>query len=119
MARADAGERLRRSARSRSDVHLVRLDPTLGSELRKTRPCVVVSPDEMNHALRTVIMAPLATGGRPYPSRVATSFQDIEGYAVLDQIRTVDRGRLVRRLGVLDGDAAQRVLDVLTEMFAG
>ena len=83
----------------RGDVHLVRLDPTLGSEIQKTRPCVIVSPDELNGHLRTVIIAPMTTGGRAYPWRIRCRFQNRSGYVVLDQLRTVDRERLVKRLG--------------------
>jgi mRNA interferase MazF len=93
---------------ARFEVYLVRLDPTLGSEIRKTRPCVVISPDEMNRHLRTLIVAPMTTQGRAYPSRVAVTFGGNAGQVVLDQIRTVDRTRLVRRLGVLDEPSAQR-----------
>ena len=103
---------------SRFEVYLVRLDPTHGSEIRKTRPCVVVSPDEMNRHLRTVIVAPMTTQGRPYPSRVAVTFGGTGGQVVLDQLRTVDKTRLVRRLGVLDEHAAQQVLEVLAALFA-
>jgi mRNA interferase MazF len=102
----------------RFDVHLVNLDPTVGSEIRKTRPCLVVSPDEMNRHVRTVIVAPLTTKGPAYPSRVPCRFQGKDGQVVLDQIRTVDRARLSKRLGRLDGRAAVRVLDVLQEMFS-
>lgn len=103
---------------NRGDVHLVRLDPTLGSEFQKTRPCVVVSPDELNAHLRTVIVAPLTTGGRAYPWRIRCRFQQRSGYVVLDQLRTVDRERLVRRLGALSSQALSEVLGALQEMFA-
>jgi mRNA interferase MazF len=102
----------------RFEVHLVRLDPTLGSEIRKTRPCLVISPDELNRHLRTVIVAPMTTQGRAYPSRVPVTFANTSGQVVLDQIRTVDRARLIRRLGVLDESAARKVLDVLAALFA-
>ena len=102
----------------RFDVVLVRLDPTLGSEIQKTRPCVVVSPDELNGALRTLIVAPMTTAGRDYPWRVRTVFDTRAGRVALDQIRTVDRGRIVRRLGVLDADTSRLVLERLAEMFA-
>jgi mRNA interferase MazF len=102
----------------RFDVHLVNLDPTLGAEIQKTRPCLVVSPDEMNRHTRTVIVAPMTTRGQPYPTRVACRFKGKVGQVVLDQIRTVDRRRLVRKLGHLDAKTASRVLDVLQEMFA-
>jgi mRNA interferase MazF len=81
------------------DLYLVNLDPTVGSEIRKTRPCLVLSPDEMNDSLRTVQVAPLTTTLRKYPWRVAITFQGKDGMVALDQIRTVDKGRLVRRLG--------------------
>jgi len=103
---------------SRFDVYLVNLDPTVGSEIKKTRPCLVVSPDEMNHNIRTVIIAPMTTRGRAFPSRVESRFKGKDGQVVLDQIRTVDRVRLVKRLGRLEAKAAARVLDVLQEMFA-
>lgn len=103
---------------SRGDVHLVRLDPTLGSEIQKTRPCVIVSPDELNAHLRTVIVAPLTTGGRAYPWRIRCRFQQRSGYVVLDQLRTVDRERLVERLGPLPGQTLTEVLGALQEMFA-
>ena len=101
----------------RFDVYTVELDPTRGSEIRKTRPCVIVSPDEM-HVLRTVIVAPMTTAGKAWPTRVPVTFQDRQGYVVLDQIRTIDRSRLLRRLGRLDRETARRVLSVLREMFA-
>ncbi len=103
---------------SRFEVYLVNLDPTVGSEIKKTRPCLVVSPDEINHLLRTVIVAPMTTRGQVYPTRVACTFNRTSGQVVLDQIRTVDRHRLIRKLGVLDKPAATRVLEVLQEMFA-
>jgi mRNA interferase MazF len=102
----------------RGEVHLVALDPTVGHEIHKTRPCVVVSPDELNTHLRTVIVAPLTTGGRSYPFRVACRFQGRAGSVVLDQLRTVDAARLVRRLGRLSPPTVQTTLDVLREMFA-
>ena len=102
----------------RFEVHLVALDPTLGSEIRKTRPCVIVSPDEMNVALRTVIVAPMTTSGKPYPSRVPCEFGRTSGFVVLDQIRTVDKTRLVGRLGVLDDAIQSAVLLRLQALFA-
>ena len=84
---------------ARGEVHLVRLDPTLGSEIKKTRPCLIVSPDELNRHLRTVIVAPMTTGGQAYPWRIACRFQGRAGFVALDQLRTVDSERLVRRLG--------------------
>ena len=102
----------------RFDVHLATLDPAQGSEIKKTRPCVVVSPDEMNRHLKTVIVAPMTTAGRGYPSRVSCRFRGRKGEVVLDQLRTVDQSRLVKRLGAIDAPTARRVLDRLAEMFA-
>jgi mRNA interferase MazF len=102
----------------RFGVYLVSLDPTIGSEIQKTRPCVVVSPDEMNRHIRTVIVAPMTTGGQAYPTRVACTFQGKRGQVVLDQIRTVDTTRLIRRLGMIDVRTQPRILAVLQEMFA-
>ena len=103
---------------NRFEVYLVNLDPTVGSEIQKTRPGLVVSPDEMNHSIRTVIVAPMTTKGQPYPTRVACRFKGKQGQVVLDQIRTVDRARLIKKLGRLDSKTAARVLEVLQEMFA-
>jgi mRNA interferase MazF len=103
---------------NRFEVYLVNLDPTVGSEIRKTRPCLVVSPDELNHYVRTVIVAPLTTKGQAYPTRVPCRFKVKAGQVVLDQIRTVDQARLIQRLGRLDGKTSARVLQVLQEMFA-
>ena len=94
------------------------LDPTLGSEIQKARPCLVVSPDEMNRPMAMVIVAPMTTRGRPYPTRVACRFQDKDGQVVLDQLRTVDKARLVKRLGQVEVETQRAVLAVLVEMFA-
>jgi mRNA interferase MazF len=102
----------------RFDVYLVKLDPTVGSEIRKTRPCAVVSPDEMNRHIRTVIMAPITTQGRAYPTRVACRFKGKMGRVVLDQLRTVDNARLVKKLGTLEAGVRSEVLRVLAEMCA-
>jgi len=102
----------------RFDVFLISLDPTRGSEIRKTRPCLVISPDEMNDHIRTVIVAPMTTKGRPYPTRVACTFQGKRGQVVLDQIRTVDKTRLVKHLGTISPTTQDRVLDTLQELFA-
>ena len=103
---------------SRGEVYLVRLDPTLGSEIRKTRPCLVVSPDELNHHLRTVIVAPMTTGGQSYPWRVSCRFQNRRGFVAMDQLRTVDAERLLKRLGRLAPATLTSALTVLQEMFA-
>ena len=94
----------------RFDVYLINLDPTIGSEIQKTRPCLVISPDEMNRFIRTVIVAPMTTKGTSYPTRVACKFQGRQGQVVLDQIRTVDKTRLVRRLGKVDKQTQVEVL---------
>lgn len=102
----------------RFEVWLVTLDPTVGSEIRKTRPALIVSPDEMNAHIATVIIAPMTTKGRPNPTRVPCSFQGKSGQVVLDQLRTVDKARLAKRLGQLDEKTADAVLDTLAELFA-
>ncbi len=102
---------------NRFDVFLVVLDPTVGHEIKKTRPCTVISPDEMNHHIGTVIIAPMTSKGRDYPTRVSCSFQGVEGQIVLDQIRTVDKARLVKKLGRLLPPASERLIGVLSEMF--
>ncbi len=102
---------------TRFDVYLVALDPAEGHEIKKTRPCVVISPDEMNRHIGTVIIAPMTTKGRSYPSRVDCTFQGRQGQVVLDQVRTVDKTRLVKRLGKLPSVTSNRVLEVLAEMF--
>jgi len=101
----------------RGDVFLVGLDPARGGEIQKTRPCVIVSPDELNADLRTFIAAPLTTEGHPYPFRVPCRFEGRAGYVVIDQIRTVDRERLVRWLGKLSSSTLSRILAILQEMF--
>ena len=103
---------------NRFDVFLVNLDPTIGHEIKKTRPCLIISPNEMNRFIATVIIAPMTSKGRDYPSRVACTFQGIQGQIVLDQVRTVDKLRLVKRLGAISENAQQKVLQVLNEMFA-
>jgi len=102
----------------RFQVFLVRLDPATGAETAKTRPCVVVSPDELNRAISTVIIAPMTTVRRGWPTRVEIAFQGKTGEIAVDQIRTVDKSRLVRRLGRLDADTANTVPDTLGELFA-
>lgn len=100
------------------EIWLAQLDPTVGSEIRKTRPCVVVSPDEMNEHLRTVIVAPMTTGSRPAAFRVSVGFQGKQGLIVLDQLRTLDQTRLVKRLGVLRAPTLATALQTLQQMFA-
>ncbi|MBI3471705.1 MAG: type II toxin-antitoxin system PemK/MazF family toxin [Candidatus Solibacter usitatus] len=102
----------------RGEVHLVRLDPTPGSEIRKTRPCLVVAPDELNQHLRTTLVAPMTTAGRLYPWRIPCRFHNRAGFVALDQLRTVDTERLVKRLGRLAPATVRTVLLVLQEMFA-
>ncbi len=105
-------------APSRGDVYLVSLNPTEGREIQKTRPCVIVSPDELNTNLSTFVVAPMTTGGHPYPFRIACRFEKKDGFIVLDQIRTVDRRRLVKRLGKLTSTTLTKALGVLQEMFS-
>jgi mRNA interferase MazF len=102
----------------RGEIWLIDLDPTIGSEIRKTRPCVVISPAEMHDHLRTVIVAPMTTGSRPAPFRVPVLFQEKRGLILLDQVRTVDKARLVRRLGAVTGKTLLTTLRTLQEMFA-
>jgi len=102
----------------RFDVYLINLDPIIGSEIKKTRPCLVISPDEMNRWIRTVIVAPMTTKGRSYPTRVSCQFQGKEGQVALDQIRTVDKFRLIKKLGRLNEKEQDEALAILAEMFA-
>ncbi len=102
---------------SRFDIWLVSLDPTEGSEIQKTRPALIVSPDEMNKWLRTVIVAPMTTSIRSYPSRVAVSFKGKEGQVALDQLRCIDKSRLVKRLGRVENQTADAISELLVEMF--
>jgi mRNA interferase MazF len=102
----------------RFDVYLVNLDPAVDGEIQKTRPCLVISPDEMNEYIATVIVAPMTTKGRDYPSRIACQFQGKNGQVILDQIRTVDKRRLVKKLGRITPGTQTKVLAVLAEMFA-
>jgi mRNA interferase MazF len=102
----------------RGDVFLVALDPTVGREIQKTRPCAVLSPDELNEHLRTVLVAPMTTGGHPYPFRVSCRFRKKNGFVVLDQIRAVDSERLIRKLGRLSPAAMSASLVILQEMFS-
>jgi len=108
---------LANSPPTRGDVYLIELDPTRGSEIRKTRPCLVVSPDELNQHLRTMIVAPMTTGGQAYPWRVRCRFRERTGFVAIDQLRTVDSTRLVKRLGRVSPGTLTAVLAVLQEMF--
>lgn len=101
----------------RFHIYLVALDPTRGSEIRKTRPCVVVSPDEINRNLNTVVVAPMTTTVRPYPTRIGVRFAGKQGFAALDQVRTIDKARLIRKLGELPEPVARQVSAGLVEMF--
>jgi mRNA interferase MazF len=103
---------------NRFDVYLINLDPTIGSEIQKTRPCLIISPDEMNRFIRTVIVAPMTTKGLAFPTRIACKFQRKQGQIVLDQIRTVDKARLVRKVGRIDKQTQAEVLSILGEMFS-
>ena len=109
---------VRQATVARGEIHLVGLDPALGSEIKKTRPCLIVSPDELNQHLRTVIVAPMTTGGQAYPWRVACRFQNRSGFVALDQLSTVGSVRLVKRVGRLSAATTTEVLDTLQEMFA-
>jgi mRNA interferase MazF len=102
----------------RFDVYLINLDPTIGREIKKTRPCLVVSPDDMNPFIKTVIVAPMTTKGAVYPTRVPCRLQGRRGQVVLDQIRTIDKARLLRKLGRIDQRTQAVVLSILNEMFA-
>lgn len=102
----------------RFDVHLVNLDPTVGSEIQKTRPFLIISPDEMNRYIRTVIVAPMTTGGKKYPTRVTCQFEKKKGQIVLDKIRTIDKTRLIRKLDTVDPEIQLEVISVLQRLFA-
>lgn len=102
----------------RFEVYLINLDPTIGKEIKKTRPCLIVSPDEMNRHISTVIIAPMTTITRNYPTRVTCKFQKKKGQIVLDQVRAVDKKRLVKKLGSIDSNTQERVLATLLKMFA-
>jgi mRNA interferase MazF len=103
---------------NRFDVFLVNLDPTVGSEIKKTRPCLVISPDEMNRHIRTVIIAPMTTAGKDYPTRVSCTFKKKTGQIVLDQIRTIDRTRLIKKIGMIKPNTQSEVIAVLQRLFA-
>jgi mRNA interferase MazF len=103
---------------NRFDVYLINLDPTVGSEFQKTRPCLIISPDEMNRYIRTVIVAPLTTAGKDYPTRIACKFKKKKGQIILDQIRTIDKTRLIKKLGSIDPETQSEVISVLQRLFA-
>jgi mRNA interferase MazF len=102
----------------RFDVFLITLDPTEGHEINKTRPCLVISPNELNASVRTIIIAPMTTKGRDYPTRVPVEFLNKQGQIVLDQVRTVDKSRLIKKMGSISQSEANAVLDVLQKLFA-
>ncbi len=102
----------------RFDVFLVNLDPTVGSEIKKTRPALIISPDEMNDYIKTVIIAPMTTQGRSYPTRIECEFSGKDGQVVLDQIRTVDKTRLIKKLGSINSKTAKQVSQSLVELFS-
>jgi mRNA interferase MazF len=103
---------------NRFDVYLINLDPTVGSEIKKTRPCLVISPDEMNRNIRTVIVAPMTSAGKDYPTRVSCKFKKKKGQIVLDQIRTIDKTRLIKKLGSINPETQLEVMSVLQRLFA-
>ena len=103
---------------NRFDVFLTNLDPMVGSEIQKTRPCLIISPDEMNRHIRTVIVAPMTTAGKDYPTRVSCEFQRKKGQIVLDQIRTIDKSRLIKKIGTIDPQVQAEVISTLQSMFA-
>ena len=102
---------------NRFDIYIVSLEPTRGSEIKKTRPCVVISPNEMNHHINTVIIAPMTSSSKKYPTRVPIEFQSKKGQIVLDQIRTVDKARLIKKIGQLKKSTYEKVASTLQEMF--
>ena len=103
---------------NRFDVYLINLDPTVGSEIQRTRPCLIISPDEMNRHIRTIIVAPMTTAGKDYPTRVKCKFKKKRGQIVLDQIRTIDKSRLIKKLGKIDLETQIEVISVLQRLFA-
>ena len=103
---------------NRFDVYLINLDPTVGSEIQKTRPCLVVSPDEMNRHIRTVIVAPMTTAAKDYPTSVSCKFKKIKGQIALDQIRTIYKTRLVKKLGSINPETQLEVISILQRLFA-
>ncbi len=102
----------------RFDVYLVNLDPTVGSEIKKTRPCLVISPDEMNHNIRTVIIAPMTSAQKEYPTRVSCTFKKKKGQIVLDQLRTIDKTRLIKKIGTVNSKSQLDVISILQRLFS-
>ncbi len=103
---------------NRFDVYLINLDPAVGSEIQKTRPCLIISPDEMNRHIRTIIVAPMTTAGKDYPTRISCKFKKKKGQIVLDQIRTIDKTRLIKKLGSINPETQLEVVSVLQRLFA-
>ena len=103
---------------NRFDVYLINLDPTIGSEIQKARPCLIISPDEMNRHIRTVIIAPMTSAGKDYPTRISCKFKKKKGQIVLDQIRTIDKTRLIKKLGSINPETQLEVVSVLQRLFA-
>ncbi|MEA3223080.1 MAG: type II toxin-antitoxin system PemK/MazF family toxin [Thermodesulfobacteriota bacterium] len=103
---------------NRFDVYLINFDPTVGSEIQKTRPCLIISPDEMNRHIRTIIVAPMTTAGKDYPTRISCKFKKKKGQIVLDQIRTIDKTRLIKKLGSINPETQAEVISVLQRLFA-
>ncbi|NMB65766.1 MAG: type II toxin-antitoxin system PemK/MazF family toxin [Spirochaetes bacterium] len=97
-------------------IYLINLDPTIGHEIKKTRPCIVISPDEMNNNISTIIIAPMTTKSHSYPTRVQLKFQNKTGYIVLDQIRTIDKRRIIRELGTVNKSIIKKIKSILHEM---
>ena len=102
----------------RFDVYLVNLDPAAGSKIQKTRPCLIISPDEMNRNIRTVMIAPMTSARKDYPTRASCTFRKKRGQIVLDQIRTIDKARLIKNLGTVDARAQLDVISILQRLFA-
>ncbi len=103
---------------NRFDVYLINLDPTVGYEIKKIRPCLIISPDEMNRHIRTVIVAPMTTAGKEYPTRISCTFKKKKGQIVIDQIRTMDKSRLIKRLGTIDPNTQLEAISILQRLFA-
>ena len=103
---------------NRFDVYLTNLDPTVGSEIQKKRPCLIISPDEMNRHIRTVIVAPMTKAGKDYPTLIKCNFKKKKGHIVLDQIRTIDKTRLIKNIGTIDSETQLKVISVLQRLFA-